>query len=740
MQHLLLILLFCSTAIVTADQHSFDQTADIYLQRAETCKEQHQFNEAFEWYKNALALKPHDFMLAFNTANLLYQHDKKEEAIIYYDKAIAIHTHVEQVYFNKGIVLTQLRRHQQAADCFMQAININPDYQKAYIHAGHALHTCNRLEEACQVYKRGIERFPDNAELHYRYGISLKDQDLFEEGISELRRAKELNPSHKVYALELANALHLIDASQEALYLYESLLEENPNNHHLLYNFGYTLKKMGYIAQAIDVYDRVLEFDPEYALARFSRSLSYLTLGDFEQGWREYEWRWAAYDESPKKANCPVWNGCDPQGMRLLLYAEQGLGDTIQFIRYASALKERGAYIVVETQAALKQILQLCPYIDEVYQRGESLPACDAQAALMSLPLLCGTRLETIPHPVPYLYADQTLTAYWQERLSRDTNFKIGICWQGNPHYRTQALRQAVAGKSMPVKAFAPLAALEGVTLYSLQKAGGEAQLNELDGLMHIVDFGDELDTTHGRFMDTLAIMKQMDLIISIDTGTCHIAGALGIPVWNLLPTPADWRWMLDRTDTPWYDNMRLFRQPTPGDWQGSIAECKQALMPILQGTKTVMQVTKESGDRPHFPEEITPYHQHELALEDTCEPLPTQNVRTITRDTFTFDMIGKEEEEKKQEAPILTTPAHVAAYQKAKKDTRDLTKQLIAINKQLWHYEQELKEREDPSLFDEEHMQLLQDIVGCYQRKVYIKRHIKQIAKEQCQSSHTTS
>lgn len=735
MQHLLYFVLLCSTTCI-ASTPSFDHTAESYIQRAEACKNQQQFKEAFEWYKNALALKPNDFMLAFNIANLLYQHDLKEEAIIYYDKAIAIHPHVEQAYFNKGIVLTQLRRHQDAADCFMQAININPNYEKAYVHAGHALHICNRLEEACQIYKRGIERFPDNAELHYRYGISLKDQDLFEEGIAELRTSKELNPTHKVYALELANALHLIDASQEALHLYESLLEDNPNNHHLLYNFGYTLKKLGYIKQAIEVYDRVLECDPDYSLARFSRSLSYLTLGDFEQGWREYEWRWAAYDESPKKADCPVWNGCNPQGMRLLLYAEQGLGDTIQFVRYAAELKKRGAYIVVETQSALKQILQLCPYIDEVYQRGEPLPTCDAQAALMSLPLLCGTRMETIPHPVPYLYTDPTLEAYWQERLSADTNFKIGICWQGNPHYRTQALRQAVAGKSMQVTAFAPLAALEGVTLYSLQKAGGEAQLKELGDLMQIVDFGDELDTAHGRFMDTLAIMKQMDLIISVDTGTCHIAGALGVPIWNLLPTPADWRWMTDCTNTPWYENMRLFRQPTPGDWSGSIAECKKALMHILNGTKTVMQVTREAGDLPHFPEPITTPDYDDQALEDTCVPVSRQQVRTIATDAFNFDTLGNTQEEKT--VPVVTTPADVLAYKKAKKDACDLTKQLIALNQQLWRYEQELKEREGRSLFDEEHMQFLQEIVGCYQRKLYIKRHIKQIAKEQCNASHT--
>ncbi len=747
----LLCLLLCSSLAA----YNLSEVAKDYIAKAEQCKADNNIEKALEYYKNAIALNPEDFMLIFNTANDLYNHSHHEEAVKYYDRAIALRPDVEQVYFNKGVVLTQLNRHEEAADCFMQAINTNRNYAKAYVHAGHALEKCAKHEQAITTYKRGMEIDEGNADLNYRLGLVYKHKDRFEEAIDELRKATEKNEQSQVYKLELANTLHLINGSEEALRLYEQILERNPRNYHVMYNFGYTLKKMGYIEKAIEVYDKVLEMDPNYALARFSRSLSYLTLGDWKHGWKEYEWRWTAYNESPKKFDrASVWDGSDLYGKRILLYAEQGLGDTIQFIRYAELIKNMGAYIIVETQGPLKDLLKLCPYIDEVYARGESIPPFDTQIALMSLPMIFKTEIDSTPHNIPYIYALPELVSYWAEQLKDDHNFKIGICWQGNPNYRTQFLRQAVAGKSMHVKQFEPIAQLEGVSIYNLQKMGGEEQLSELAADIQITSFGSDFDNSRGRFMDTVAIMKNLDLIITIDTGTCHVAAALGVPTWNLLPNPADWRWMVDRTDTPWYNNMRLFKQPKSGDWEGSIKACVKALQPILRGEKTVEQVTQEKGiikeRRPYENTGPLDTQMTQMTPQSTAQQPRIKDashsscIRTLDTGLFPFESLEKDGpvQNKKlgkssayEQAMNKIAQEHPEVQQIMEErnrptDMNDLTSNLIAINKQLWEYDQKLKEQ-NVSVFDDEFMQLAQQITNLYQQKCYVKAKIKQTARE---------
>lgn len=753
----LLPLLAVSYSLLSVDQNDVIDIAKSYVIKADEYKQNNNIKKALEYYKNAIALNPNDFMLIFNTANDLYNNGFNEEAIAYYDRALKLRNDVEQVYFNKGIVYTQLNEHAKAADCFMQAINTNKNYDRAYVHAGNAFEKCDKHTEAIAVYKKGLEIDSNNADLHFRLGSVFKHKDQFEEAIHELRTATEKNSDNLVYKLELANTLHLIDGSQEAAKLYQEILEHSPNNHHVLYNLGYTVKKMGYIDEALEIYNKVLETEPEYALARFSRSLIYLILGDWQLGWKEYEWRWAAYDESPKKFDAPVWDGSNITGKRILLYAEQGLGDTIQFIRYAELVKDLGAYVIVETQDAVKDILKLCPYIDEVYSRGERLPHFDAHIALMSLPMIFDTQIETTPHNVPYIHAKPELVAYWADKLKDDHNFKIGICWQGNPNYRTQFLRQAVAGKSMHVKHFEPIARLKGISLYNLQKMGGENQLKELAPDVEIKSFGADFDNQHGRFMDTMAVMKNLDLIITIDTGTCHVAAALGVPTWNLLPNPADWRWMIDRNDTPWYNNMRLFKQPAPGDWSGAIAECVKALEPILRGQKTVQEVTLEKGPI----KELRPYENRKKAnkkTEQRAAPAQVLNhtkstLRTLNKDLFAFEPLQEtsaqiatvknqqEVVDQKQTEGKIKQLQHEKIVQKiinespAIKDALDqrnnhmsrheITTQLIAINKQLAEYEQKVK-TSDPSIFNNEYMELMEKVLELNKQKKELKAHAK--------------
>jgi len=389
--------------------------------------------------------------------------------------------------------------------------------------------------------------------------------------------------------IELANILNILGQYNEALGLYLNALEINPNLHVALYNFGFILKKLGRIQESIAIQKKIIELKPDYANSHFSLSLSYLTLGNFKQGWQEYEWRWATYNESPKKFDCPVWNGSNPAGKTILLYAEQGFGDTFQFIRYAKVLKEKGATIILQTQNALATLFEQCPYIDTVIKRTDPAPTADFHIALMSLPFLCKTKLASIPADIPYLYADQTLVNYWRKKLANDSHFKIGLCWQGNMQYPTASLRRSVAEKSISVDHFRPVSQLPGVSLYSLQKINGTKQLDTLDDAFVIQIFGPDFDKSNGRFMDTAAIMKNLDLIITVDTAIAHLAGALGTPVWVLLPQPADWRWMLERTDSPWYPTMHLFRQNKSGNWKALIEQMVQKLQYIIpQSTKKI--------------------------------------------------------------------------------------------------------------------------------------------------------
>jgi len=574
-----------------------------YLKIAESFKNIGETDKAIAHYKDALKINPNLFQAAFNLGALYYQNKKTTEAIDYYQKAVAIQPTAAEALYNLGVCLVQAKRPEEAVTQFQQVTSLKPNHAKAYLQLATIFQEKKQTDNAINAYEQAVTHDPTLFDAQYTLGRLKREQNKFDEAITCFRKAKDLNGNNPALLLDLANTLNMMEFehAHEALDLYKNILEISPNSIAALYNFGYTLKKLGHIEQAVAVYDKVLAQQPDYALARFSRSVSYLALGDFERGWPEYESRWSSYSESPKKFNSPLWDGSNPAGKRILIYAEQGLGDTLQFVRYAKVLKDKGAYVIFVTQKALKDLLSQCPYIDELYIQNSPTPPVDMHCALMSLPMILKTRVDTVPINIPYLHPDPTLVNYWQEKLSSDKNFKIGICWQGNAHYSTQFLRQAVAAKSTTADLFAPIAQIPGVSVYSLQKLDGSEQLNKLPAGVVIREFGNDFDETHGRFMDTAAIMNVLDLIITIDTSICHCAGGLGVPVWNLLPQPADWRWMLNTNETPWYPNMRLFRQQTPGDWQTLMQTVQQELQILLNKSAQQNKVTPHANNTPPF-------------------------------------------------------------------------------------------------------------------------------------------
>jgi hypothetical protein len=329
---------------------------------------------------------------------------------------------------------------------------------------------------------------------------------------------------------------------------------------------------------ALAALDAALRIKPDFAVAHLNRAVGWLRMGRFETGWHEFEWRRLCEDYRVTPLPAPLWDGTPMPDRCLLLHSEQGLGDTIQFIRYAPLVKQRCGSVILQCQAGLKPLLSRCPGVDRLIVRGESLPEYHVQAPLMSVPEILGTTLETVPAEVPYLFADAALTETWRQRLADYSGFKVGIGWQGNRKYHGDNLR------SIPLRNFSPLGRVPHLRLFSLQKGAGAEQIPDLATECHVVDFGPDFDAKGGTFMDTAAVMRNLDLVITSDTAAAHLAGALGVPVWVALGFSCDWRWLEDRENSPWYPTMRLFRQARLGDWEELFARIAAELAAVVSG------------------------------------------------------------------------------------------------------------------------------------------------------------
>jgi hypothetical protein len=341
-------------------------------------------------------------------------------------------------------------------------------------------------------------------------------------------------------------------------------------NHALAhYNLGVALTELDQRAEAVACYRQAMRLNPAYAEAHFNLGQLLLLEGNFARGWPEYDWwrRLKGYERpSP---GLPLWDGSALKGRTILLLAEQGHGDTIQAIRYASQIKQTGGTVVLACPATLERLVRTAPGIDQVVSLTPPYPDADVYAPLMSLPALLRTTLETIPAPVPYLFPDPELVAEWRQELGQRPGYKVGIAWQGDPKHKRDRWR------SIPLSQFAPLAEVPGVQLYSLQVGAGREQLEDIGESFNVVDLGCPASIT---FADRAAAMSCLDLIVTVDTAFAHLAGAQGLPVWVALPFVSEWRWLLDREDSPWYPTMRLFRQKERGNWTEVFERMARAL------------------------------------------------------------------------------------------------------------------------------------------------------------------
>ena len=527
-------------------------------------------------FRQAVALRPRYAEAWFNLGNALRAAGEHQEAAASFRTALAARPGYYKSQLNLGDTLHDLGQWDQAAAEFHQVLAAQPDNAKAHNNLGTVLRSQGRHEEARDRFEQAIALDPEFAEAHANLGSALLDLKQTEAARQSFERALAINPQYAKAYNGLGAAHRAQDDIDAAMACFRRATELSPELSEAHTNLGCALQELGRYGEAEASFERALQAKPDCAESHFARSSVWLLQGDMQRGWPEYEWRLKAKDRPPHKLRQPLWDGSPLDGRSILLLAEQGMGDTLQFIRYARQIKELGGVVTVGCPPPLIRLLSSCPYVERLASE-LSPEGFDFQAPLLSLPRIFHTTLETIPAEVPYLFADEELIAKWREVLGRIEGFKVGINWQGNPKYPGDRQR------SMPLAHFQPLAEVPGVRLVSLQHGLGTEQIPQVADRFEVVQLEGDIDRSAGAFMDTAAIMKGLDLVVSSDTSTVHLAGALGVPIWMATPFSPDWRWLLEREDSPWYPTMRLFRQPRPGDWESVFARMAKPLAELVQ-------------------------------------------------------------------------------------------------------------------------------------------------------------
>lgn len=432
-------------------------------------------------------------------------------------------------------------------------------------------HRAGRLPQAEPLYRQILAAEPTHSDAWHLLGLVAHQTGNHQAAIELISRAISLNGTAATYYNSAGEALRMMGNHPQAIAAYENALRLNPAFAEAHNNLGTVYQNNGQLVQALACYERALSLNPSYVNAHYNRARTWLSQGDYARGWAEYEWRWQRGEFVRPQFTQPEWDGRALEGQTLLVCAEQGLGDTLQFVRYVPHLAQAGGRIVLEVQPSLLPLLRGSGFANLLGQ-GERLPVFDTHISLLSLPRILGTTLETIPRNVPYLNPDRGRLEAWRQELAGIEGFRVGIHWQGNPQSPLEPWR------SMPLERFEPLARVAGVCLVSLQKGPGTEQLAALQGRFEVVDLARKLDVAHGPFMDTAALVSLLDLVITSDSAVAHLAGALGVDVWVVLPVSADWRWLHGREDSPWYPTMRLFRQRQLGQWNEVFEHIAEAL------------------------------------------------------------------------------------------------------------------------------------------------------------------
>ncbi len=558
--------------------------------------------EGVQLLDQACALQPTVPILWITLGNLLRESKQMDRAIAALQRALQLAPNSAQAHNNLGNVYVDQKRYPAAIEAYRAALRHDPRMDLAYSNLGVVFRAIGQTTEAIAALRKAIELAPNSGIAHDNLGIALREDGEIDAAIVAHEQAIQLHPTAVAYS-NISIALRVKGRLEDSIAACQAALKLNPQDADAWSNFGVALAEQGKVDEAIAAYRKAIELRPNFAGAwtnlgvslgdagqfheslqachkaanidpsdptvHFNLGVILLTVGDFKRGWEEYEWRWKCQGlYLPRPFTQPKWDGRPLDGQTIFLHADQGFGDTIQFIRYAPLVAQRGGRVILGCDPPLRRLMQNVARIESVVMDDKVPPVFHVHLPVASLPAIFATTLDTIPAEAPYIQPDSRSIEVWRKRLGPpEGRLRVGIAWAGRPSHKNDKSR------SLKLVQLAPLAA-DAVTFYSLQKGDAAAQAMNPPPGMRLIDFTNEfLD-----FADTAALIAHLDLVISVDTSVAHLGGAMGKPVWTLIPFNPDWRWMLEREDSPWYPTMRLFRQRKAGDWCDAIERIAAAL------------------------------------------------------------------------------------------------------------------------------------------------------------------
>lgn len=531
---------------------------------------QGKFVEAEQSCRQAIHWLPGHAESYLHLANSLLSQGRREEAVAAQATAVDLEPSNPTIWYSSGLILEKVNKWEAAQEAYRRSVELAPELSNA--RAGLARIYCllGEVATAQKLLSQAIEEYPEDTTLLCSMGAMYDSNSEPVQAELYYRRALRVASRLVVAWVGLGNALQNQDRHSEADQCYMNAIEIDPNHPEAHFNQGVSFQRQRNYDKALSSLNLAISKRPDFVEAHWYKSFLCLLLGDYALGWDEYEWRLRQKENITRPFVQPVWDGSKLDGRTILVHDEQGYGDTFQFVRYLALVKSQGAHVVFECHPKLSAILKGVSGYDQIVERvsPHTIPSVkfDTQIHLMSLPRIFNTRIEKVPDSIPYLRAESERILFWRDRIAADSNFKVGLAWSSANSIRSCSLLN-----------FLPLSEVPGVSFYCLQKGPGIEQADMPLGKMDLIRLDKELDLTD-RFVDTAALMVNLDLIISIDTSIVHLAGAMGCPVWTILSAFPDWRWTNAGNSTPWYPTMRLFRQFEPGDWDKVFAMVREEL------------------------------------------------------------------------------------------------------------------------------------------------------------------
>ncbi len=682
-----------------------DTDAAYYNNLGEVYRARQMIPEAIDCYQRAIELSPNVADSYNNLGLALREQGQRATAITCYLQALQRKPDFVEAYGNLGLALQEEGQLAESIACYRRAAELKPDFALAQNNLGALLALQGEYAEAIVYFKQSLQTMPDYPDAHHNIGAALLDMGQAAEAVPWIEKALQLQPDYPEAHNSLGNARQRFGQMAEAAICYQKALQLKPDYPEAHNNLGLSLQNQGHVSEAIHGYERALYLRPDFVDAHVNRSFAWLLTRNFEHGWLEYEWRWLLKNVRRRSFCQPQWDGQAAPEKTVLLHAEQGLGDTIQFIRYVPLVKQLVGRVIVECQERLVPLLANCSGVDQWITTGQNLPDFDLHAPLLSLPRLFRTSLADIPADVPYVAASPELIEQWRVRLSGIEGIKVGISWQGNPTYRFDHCR------SIPLAQYGPLAELPGIRLISLQKSDGTEQLDEIRERFHVEDISRDLDEQAGPFMDTAAVMMNLDLVITSDSAIAHLAGALGVPVWVALPMMPDWRWLLDRDDSPWYPTMRLFRQKTLGEWEDVFESIASELRTITGGDRSRLH----PATRLETPPIAVPMAPGELLDKIAILEIKTRRISD-----------GNKSRNVQRELALLRDVRDHSIRSSA--ELVALAERLATVNERLWEIEDHIRECEANKKFGPPFVELARSVYIANDERSAVKLQINEL------------